>query len=221
MLGGRRDDYRGELLLATRRSTRAGIIQPHDLKHQAVPMAPVRCADDGSLREVNNGAVGEAIVCTVCATRQPLWGAAMDLKDFVSQSLIQIVEGVVSASSRVAELGGAVSPEYNAKTEGALGRSRDGKSRPVQAVEFDVAVVAGSESSMEGGGGLKISVISIGAKGSGTDREQTTSRIQFVVPLQLPVDPTSAAATEANEKAVQARQDEITAQVFGQRGRQI
>lgn len=134
----------------------------------------------------------------------------MDLKDFVSQTLIQIVEGVVTASARVAELGGAVSPEYHAKTEGTLGQSRDGKARPVQAVEFDVAVVAGSESSVEAGGGLKISVLSVGAKGSGTDREQTTSRIQFVVPLQLPVDPTSAAATEANVKAVQARVAEQT-----------
>lgn len=140
----------------------------------------------------------------------------MDLKDFVSQTLVQIVEGVVSASARVSELGGAVSPDYNAKTEGALGRSRDGKSRPVQAVEFDVAVVAGTESSMEAGGGLKISVISVGAKGSGTDREQTTSRIQFVVPLQLPVDPTSAAATEANAQAVKAKNTELIHNMRGQ-----
>lgn len=143
----------------------------------------------------------------------------MDLKDFVSQTLVQIVEGVVEASTRVAELGGAVSPSYNANPTNAIGRSRDGQSLPVHAVDFDVAVVAGSESSMEAGGGMKISVFSASAKGSEKDREQTTSRIQFVVPLQLPVDPKSVEAKQAHDAQVQRRQQEAIQRTRGSPGR--
>lgn len=144
----------------------------------------------------------------------------MDLKDFVSQTLVQIVEGVVEASTRVAELGGAVSPSYNAHPTDAIGRSRDGQSLPVHAVEFDVAIVAGSESSMEAGGGVKISVFSASAKGSEKDREQTTSRIQFVVPLQLPVDPKSMEAKQANDALKQRQQQQVTQRIRGAQGRE-
>lgn len=110
----------------------------------------------------------------------------MDLKDFVSQSLIQIVEGVVSASKVVSDLGGAVSPAYSARREETLGHTTDGSGRPVQGVEFDVAVVASTEAASEASGGLRISVLSVGMKGSDKDSQQTTSRISFTVPLASP-----------------------------------
>lgn len=134
----------------------------------------------------------------------------MDLKDFVAQSLVQIVEGVATASKAVSELGGAVSPSYSARLAETLGLTNDGTSRPVQGVQFDVAVTASSESSGEAGGGLRIAVVSFGAKGSDRDSHQTSSRISFSVPLALPVDPVSASAAkaraeEANRKIAASR----------------
>jgi hypothetical protein len=120
----------------------------------------------------------------------------MDLKDFVSQTLVQIVQGVADAAGPIAALGGFVSPAHSSKIEGSVvGHTTDGTVRWVHAVQFDVAVVAENDASVAGGGGLKVMGLNLGGSASTRDKEQTTSRIQFVVPLALPVDPVSQDAT--------------------------
>ena len=113
----------------------------------------------------------------------------MDLKDFVSQSLIQIVQGVCDAAGPISAMGGYVSPAHTSKTEGhVIGHTMDGKGRAVHSVHFDVAIVAENDSKVSGGGGLKVMGVRLGADASAAEREQTSSRIQFVVPLALPID---------------------------------
>lgn len=128
----------------------------------------------------------------------------MNLKDFVSQSLVQIVEGVVAASETISSLGGSVSPSFSPRREETIGHTNDGSDRPVQGVQFDVAVVASSEAATEAGGGLRVAGFSLGAKGADKDSQEVTSRLTFTVPLALPVDPKSADAAKA--KAQQAEQ---------------
>jgi len=128
----------------------------------------------------------------------------MNLKDFVSQSLVQIVEGVVAASEPISSMGGSVSPSFSARREETIGHTNDGSNRPVQGVQFDVAIVASTEASMEAGGGLRVAGLSLGGKGADKDSQEVTSRLSFTVPLALPVDPKSADAAKA--KAQQAEQ---------------
>jgi hypothetical protein len=60
---------------------------------------------------------------------------------------------------------------------------------PVYGVSFDVAVVVSSQESAEGGGKLRVAgIFSLGGTVAGADKEETTSRIKFVVPLRLPTD---------------------------------
>jgi hypothetical protein len=77
------------------------------------------------------------------------------------------------------------------------------------AVDFDVAVVASSTMGGEGGAKLQVaSLLSIGGKASGSEKDETTSRIKFSVPLMLPVDKASHQAGEEYKKSVEQRADE-------------
>lgn len=145
----------------------------------------------------------------------------MDLKNFVAEPLTQIVQGVSLSSAAVSELGGAVSPAYYPKSE-LLGTTRDGANNPVYGVQFDVAVIASSIDSQEGGGALRVVGIGgFGGKLSGTEKEETSSRVRFVVPLQLPTDPKSQEAVKqlavAQARAREQEDERISAHNRGSR----
>lgn len=122
----------------------------------------------------------------------------MDLKDFVSQTLIQIVQGAADAAEAVEALGGAVSPAHQVRAGSEmLGLVSDQSGRQAQAVRFDVGILVETDSTIKGGGGIKVMSFQVGGSLSEGDRHQQTSRIQFVVPLALPVDYLSHNATNA------------------------
>lgn len=146
----------------------------------------------------------------------------MDLKDFVAETLVQIVEGVAISADRISGFGGAVSPAFSPSSthEGRFGTTKDGRAAPVYGVAFDVAVAASSVGTQEGGARLEVAGFGGfgGKKGTG-NKEERTSRVQFVVPRALPTDPKSheaAKAREAEEQArVQAMNDRIEAHNHG------
>lgn len=134
----------------------------------------------------------------------------MDLREFVSMSLTQIVQGVADSASAISELGGAVSPAFSsgAKQE-HIGVSRDGTNTLVYAVDFDVALVASTNVGGEAGAKLQIaSFVNIGGKASASDKQESTSRVRFSVPLQLPTDPKSV---EASKEARRIQQEQLRA----------
>lgn len=132
----------------------------------------------------------------------------MDLKEFVAESLSQIVEGVTEAQQRIAEIGGAVSPAIASlshnKRDGTL---HDG--RVVRLVEFDVAVSASSEDTT--GAGAKLTVASI-FSGGGEKRKQNVSesysRIQFTVPIAYPPEERTTIEQQQKQLEKRRRQDE-------------
>jgi hypothetical protein len=116
----------------------------------------------------------------------------MDLKSFVAETLVQIIEGVADAQKRIHALGvgAAVNPNHI-----PVGAERLTKASPVQ---FDVAVTVSDESASKSGVGASagfLSVISakVDAKAEETDaiRNEAVSRIQFTVSLAQPGDITT------------------------------
>ncbi|MDX3976572.1 hypothetical protein [Shinella sp.] len=103
----------------------------------------------------------------------------MDIKTFVSEALIQVLEGIREAQSR--EGGhevGAVG--YGIKADG--GRLIDGGTSGVfTTVDFDISVVAETS---EGGGTVRVADTQI-ADGS-SKMSQNASRMKFAVHLRLP-----------------------------------
>lgn len=93
-----------------------------------------------------------------------------EMETFIKKSLLDIRNGVRSANTEIAELEG-----------GVLGKDKAAlfQFQPENTIDFDIAVTA--QRSDEKGGGLKISVVSIGIGGflkKNTSNEQI-SRIKF------------------------------------------
>jgi hypothetical protein len=122
------------------------------------------------------------------------------LEDFVSETLSQIVKGVVAAQAAVRDSGAQVAPFMSenrgsttvAKPDTGMGRAEGTMSMPVRPVEFDVALttVAGTET--KGGIAVFSGIISAGSAGKSEQSTQAVSRVKFVVPLLLPPQTPSA-----------------------------
>jgi hypothetical protein len=126
--------------------------------------------------------------------------AAMDLEQFVSESLAQIIRGVEAARDTASGVGATINPPFTPYDTGAvMGKTDDRPTRVVLAVNFDVAVLVGQN--IEGKGGVSITVPILSAKvgGGATSSTEATSRVKFKVPIALPHD---AASLDAYEKRV-------------------
>lgn len=111
----------------------------------------------------------------------------MQLENFVSQTLKQIIDGVSSAQT--------YSETKNAKINPSTARM-DGKATdysycmetyvPLQGVEFDVAVTV-KEASSTSDGGDNIGEISVTSASQESNQNSSVSRIKFKVPILLPL----------------------------------
>lgn len=101
----------------------------------------------------------------------------MDVKEFVRDTLIQIVEGVIAAHEAVKGQGASV----NAHDE-LHALPSDSRNREIREVAFDVAVTTESSTGAE----AKVAVWSIGLGADGSSASSVVSRIQFKVPVALP-----------------------------------
>jgi hypothetical protein len=107
----------------------------------------------------------------------------MDLKDFITATLVQIQEGVQAAIEQRSGSGnsaGVINP--------AFGSANNIGTMHQQVVEFDVAVTVSDKAGAAAKGGLKIfSVVDIGGEGSKSNEQSTVSRIKFGVPIIPPM----------------------------------
>lgn len=116
----------------------------------------------------------------------------MDLKEFVSETIVEIIEGISDAQKRLEGSGAKVSPSINklftaAQTGGtnmALGYAKGGGL--IQMVDFDVAVTAVEGTETKGGIGVVAGIFALGSQGKSTESNQSISRIQFKVPVCFP-----------------------------------
>lgn len=104
----------------------------------------------------------------------------MELKEFISSSLTQIMEAVQEAQVNWEQSSG----------KGAINPAWDGTQRlrdHTQLVEFDVAVTTEQTKSGKGQAGIKIFSASIGADGEMASGHSSVSRIKFALPIVAPV----------------------------------
>lgn len=105
----------------------------------------------------------------------------MELKEFVSQTLLQIVEGVKIAQAT------------DTGTNVEIAQRGDFGS-----IEFDVAITTTDSVEGKGGAGIFVAGISLGAQAKGEVTNQTYSHIKFNIPLVLPYDEESAKKRSGN-----------------------
>lgn len=98
----------------------------------------------------------------------------MELQEFISSSLSEILMGVSEAIKNTKENSGKINPS-------------SGKSDQFnQLVKFDIAVTVSGKSGTEGGGGIKVVGLNLGGQMSEQQENRSVSRIQFAIPITPP-----------------------------------
>jgi predicted ATP-dependent Lon-type protease len=112
----------------------------------------------------------------------------MDLKTFISETLIQISEGVEDAQKRLKEQGLDAVINTN-MTETAVGHLvTGGRRRSVEFVEFNVAVLATEGKETKAGVGVAVaSILNLNAGGKSNESLGRETRIKFKIPMSYPV----------------------------------
>lgn len=131
----------------------------------------------------------------------------MDLRQFVKESLVQIVGGAQDSAEEVRKSGGIVNPAVSH----ASGRGKDGhfatldNGASIFLADFDVAVTV-LESDEAGGqakaGLLKVFSAEVGGKMKSAT--ESISRVRFKIPLAFAVDPQSEADRKKKGDIVEA-----------------
>ena len=118
----------------------------------------------------------------------------MELQQFIKTTLVQIANGIIAANEALADTSARVNPrnlipagEDQQHYGYVLQESEATKyKRPVETIEFDVALVATEESGSTGGIGVAIGFIGAGARGKSGETSSSESRVRFSVPMVLP-----------------------------------
>lgn len=117
----------------------------------------------------------------------------MDIKEFVSEAILQIAQGIKKASEKCQEnqLDVIVNPNVTIGSDNGAGIPKDSEqyqiSRRIQMVDMDIAVTVQNATEKGVNGNLSISVLGIGGKGIGKTANIHESRIHFSIPVSFPI----------------------------------
>lgn len=109
----------------------------------------------------------------------------MDIKTFVSQALTQIAEGIVEAQAATSKSGARLNPPLRGRER--VQEVGDTQNYIPQEISFDVMVTVEASKATEGEGKIKVAVFDIGANKSAANRDTSTSRITFNLPVVWPL----------------------------------
>ena len=113
----------------------------------------------------------------------------MELKEFISETLTQIAQGVKDGQNNVAELGAKVNPANVPSFQGDVPHCSGGGKTPAKIlcdVEFNVALTNDTSTSMGSGISVLFGAIGIGGKHCTSDKDTTLNSIRFNVIMELP-----------------------------------
>ncbi len=115
----------------------------------------------------------------------------MDLKDFISETLNQIIEGVKTAQADARNQTAHVNPPLRGDAKEIMKHGLlEGfyTTTNVQLVQFDVALTTKEGTGAKAGIGVFTGIISAGTTGQTNTENASVSRVKFIVPLSLPLD---------------------------------
>jgi len=99
----------------------------------------------------------------------------IDLKQFVSETIQQVIEGAKDAGLYLKD-----NLDYDKDGYVQIG---DGN---MQKIEFDISVTTSETSKSEGKAGIMIKVVDFGIKGSDNTESTSMNKIKFSVPVAFP-----------------------------------
>lgn len=105
----------------------------------------------------------------------------MNLRDFISETLEQIVLGVDDARREVGK--NSIQGEINPRRSARMHREVSDRGDQIYTVQFDVAVTASSSTETKGGIAVMAGFVGLGSSGQSSETDSNVSRIQFEVPV--------------------------------------
>ncbi len=114
----------------------------------------------------------------------------MELKDFISETIVQIASGVIEATEKCKNMNVIVNPDVTYGQNGEFVVPKNGTfnlERRVQQINMDICVTVTESESKDINAKVGISVLGLGANSSGTTSNTNESRIRFSIPVCLPV----------------------------------
>ncbi len=109
----------------------------------------------------------------------------MELKEFVAETLKQVVEGVAQAQQDVKELGATINPKGVVYQQGQSYVSPSSR-KTIQMIDFDISL-AETESTQAGGRiAVFFGTVAGGAHGKAESGSNAMNRVKFSVPIVLP-----------------------------------
>lgn len=111
----------------------------------------------------------------------------VSLQDFVSETLKQVIGGVVVAQDYAKDKGAYVNPYLMPSGDGKISRLRHSETGTFPgSVDFDVAVTTVKGTETQGGIGIFVGPVALGSKGQSESSSSSVSRIKFSVPVAFP-----------------------------------
>ena len=111
----------------------------------------------------------------------------MDLQNFVTETLVQVIAGISDAQTKLDASNAIVSP----KLSGTAINNKNvvilpTQDSPATMINFDVALTATEGTGTKGGIGVVAGIVSLGSTGQSSNENTSVSRVQFNVPIILP-----------------------------------
>ena len=111
----------------------------------------------------------------------------MELKDFIKETLVQIVDGVAEAREIISKKNAEINPVGGHFDQKKLeGRRWSFEEGITEIVKFDVALTNSEASGAKGGIGVFLGAFGVGSQANFDSGSSSLSRIQFQIPILLP-----------------------------------
>ena len=111
----------------------------------------------------------------------------MDLKDFVTSTITQIVEGIIEAQKELTPKKAYVNPPGNEFYGAPIKKPYLGVNNSFSNdIEFDVAITILEGKQTKGGIGVFAGAVALGTQGKSDTTNTSISRIKFTIPVAFP-----------------------------------
>lgn len=134
----------------------------------------------------------------------------MELKEFVSKAITDIVSGLVEAQESIKDLGATINPIGIKSAGETVGDSYYENEVQVQRIEFDVVVTSVKDSEAKGGIGV-VGVVNLGASRATNDSMTNATSLKFSVPIVFPANLPKVYENPKNEVTQQRHQAALDA----------
>lgn len=112
----------------------------------------------------------------------------MDLKDFVSETIVQISQGLIEAQEKAKDLGTVINPPLFTKPDDIIVKDNYGNTdQAAQFIDFDICLTVENANNSEAKGKISIFSCSLGGGESSSVNIGNMNRIKFTIPVVFPL----------------------------------